>query len=371
LLSSSLGATVPTRGTSPSGAKSLLVGALASAHATRDAIAASGLDIYEPLLAQPELLYTLQELEVLLREHLSGMTLAGPIRTRSKLAKQAVCAALGYPAPRTFKRVKPRLPGQDLDVYVQKHDNLQIWNEEIGPTRRYAVIRVNAEGHVLAVRVAEGTEIAALDTTGTLTSKYQARRRTDQQLSKLVSAADTPRFRATLDPVEELDPTTLESLSPTKSPTPGTVLTIGALYSRLLSLVGSELPYSPSERLRGEALHRLVCETLGLGGYADTGRFPDILCQALEVKLQTSPTIDLGLISPLSEEPALTLSPHIQHSDVRYLVAYGAHDGSAVRISHVVLTTGHDFASEFRQFGGLEQNRKLQLRLPSSFFQTE
>jgi hypothetical protein len=36
-----------------------------------------------------------------------------------------------------------------------------------------------------------------------------------------------------------------------------------------------------------------------------------------------------------------------------------------------VTTTGESFFNEFRRFGGLVQNRKLQLRLPSGFFQAE
>lgn len=327
-----------------------------------------GFDIYQPLSEYPEALYTREELEALLRHELAGSVFEGPIRTRSKLAKEAVCRALGYPVPRSFKRVKPRFQGQDLDVYVQRHDNLQVWNEELTPTRRYAVIRVDDVGDVVAVRVAEGTELAALDTTGTLTRKYQARRRSGKGGSKLVSGADTPRLVTELAPVDELDDATLAGLLPVNPPVHGRVLTVRALYDRLLQLVGREMEYSTSERLRGERLHRLACEALGLGSYADTGKFPDVVCQALEVKLQTSPTIDLGLVTPDSQEPAVTLSPRLRHSDARYLVAYGVHDTRVVRVEHIVVSTGADFFEEFQRFGGLVQNRKLQLRLPSGFF---
>jgi hypothetical protein len=340
---------------------------LDDARAIRQAIAESGLDIYEPLTEHPEVVYTREELEALLRRELAGSVFAGPIRTRSKLAKQAVCRALGYPVPPSFKRVKPRFLGQDLDVYVQRHDNLQVWNEELSPTRRYVIIQVDDAGEVVAVRVAEGTELAAFDRTGTLTSKYQAKRRSGDGASKLVSAADTPRFIAELAPVDRPDGGTLARLLPVSPPVHGRVLTVRALYDRLLSLVGRELEYSTSERLRGERLHRLACEALGLGSYADTGKFPDIVCQALEVKLQTSPTIDLGLVRPDSEGPAVTLSPRLRHADTRYLVAYGAHDTHLLRIEHIVVSTGADFFHEFQPFGGLGQNRKLQLRLPSGF----
>lgn len=341
---------------------------LDGARQVRAAITESGFDIYEPLTEHPEVAYTREELEELLRDGLRDAIFTGPIRTRSKLAKEAVCRALGYPVPATFRRVKPRFPGQDLDVYVQQHNNLQVWNEELSPTRRYVIVRVDDAGRVLAVRVAEGTELAAFDRTGTLTSKYQAKRRGGRAGNKLVSETDTPGLITELAPVADLGPATLRGLLPASPPVHGKVLSVRGLYERLLRLVGAQLEYSTSERLRGERLHRLACEVLGLGSYADTGKFPDIVCQALEVKLQTSPTIDLGLVSPDSEEPAITLSPRLRHSDVRYLVAYATREAELLRVQQVVVATGAEFFEEFQRFGGLVQNRKLQLRLPNDFF---
>ncbi len=282
-----------------------------------------------------------------------------------------VCAALGYPVPSSFRRVQPRFPGQDLDIYVQQHDNLQIWNEELSPTRRYVVIRTDTTDTVTGVRVAEGTDLAAFDKTGTLTSKYQASRRQGLSESKLVSASDTPTFIRELSPVDCIPRGIMQEMLPNDLPVYGRVLTIEALYERLLGLVGTTFKYVSSERLRGEKLHRLACEVIGLGSYADTGRFPDILCQAVEVKVQMSPTIDLGLVSPDSEEPAVTLSSRLRHCDVRYLVAYATRHQNKLRIDHIVVSTGIQFFQEFQRFGGLVQNRKLQLRLPADFFHSE
>src|SRR5438552_2314309 len=120
--------------------------------ATAEAISASGLTIYDCLPDDPDLYFSLQALEERLQEKLAGVKLAGPSRTRSKLAKQAVAAALGYPVPETFARTRPRFTGQNLDVYVQKSANLQIWNDELAATRRYAVICLDADDRVSAVR---------------------------------------------------------------------------------------------------------------------------------------------------------------------------------------------------------------------------
>jgi hypothetical protein len=248
---------------------------------------------------------------------------------------------------------------------------VQIWNDEINPSRRYAVLGLDASYRVIGVRVLEGTELARFDGTGRLTSKYQARRRADGLGSKRVSALDTSRFVSVMHPVDELSATTMGAMIPVQAPEPGRVLSISALHERLLGLVGRELDDLPSERLRGELLHRLACATLGLGSYADTGQFPDILCQALEVKLQCAPVIDLGLITPDSKEPAITISPYLRHCDARYLVAYATREGAMLRIAHIVTSTGADFFDEFRRFGGRVQNRKLQLKLPRDFYDTE
>ncbi len=346
-------------------------GTFEDALAIRKAIADLGFDIYEPLMSHPEIVYSTAELETLLEQELLDQVFDAPLRTRGKLAKQAVAAALGYPVPETLRRTQPRFPGQDLDVYVQQSDNLQIWNAEVTPTRRYAVLRVDAANRVVAVRVVEGTELAVFDRTGTLTSKYQAQRRAGRMGSNLVSPDDTETFTTALAPADELGAEVLAQLQPASTPQHSQVFSVSSLHKRLLGLVGCRLPYSPSERQRGEQLHRAACEALGLGSYADTGQFPDITCQALEVKLQLAGTIDLGLVTPDSQEPALTLSPRLRHCDVRYLIAYAEREDDVLRIKEIVTTTGASFFEEFQRFGGRVQNRKLQLRLPNDFFQSK
>jgi len=136
-----------------------------------------GLDIYEPADRKGYgLFFPDEELEAYLNHALAGRALTGAIRARSKLAKQLVAEALGYGRPASFKRTRPRFPGQDLDVHVQQDDNLQIWNQDVSPERRYVLIRPDADGVVRRVRVARGQQLAGWDRTGTLTSKYQARR---------------------------------------------------------------------------------------------------------------------------------------------------------------------------------------------------
>src|SRR6266436_3771643 len=139
------------------------------------ALARSGRTIYDLLHDSPEHFLPSANLESILKSGLVGLDLNYPLRTRSKVLKSKICRILGYPVPSSFKRSKPRFPGQDFDTYVQKSNNLQIWNEEITPTRRYVIIRVDEASKVIGVRVVTGEMVAKLDTTGTLTKEYQAK----------------------------------------------------------------------------------------------------------------------------------------------------------------------------------------------------
>jgi len=191
----------------------------AAGEATYNAIRASGRSIYDDLSDAPELIYDIADLEGRLNHLLAGEVWNYPIRTRSKVAKQAVTAALGYPVPRSFQKTQPRFPGQNLDISVQMADNLQIWNEEVDPDRRYALIRVLNEGTVTRVRVVTGEVIALWDRTGTLTSKYQAKRIDPSQGSKLVSPRDTENFMRAFAP-STVPPFMRAATSPTH-PNPG------------------------------------------------------------------------------------------------------------------------------------------------------
>jgi hypothetical protein len=92
----------------------------------------------------------------------------------------------------------------------------------------------------------------------------------------------------------------------------------------------------------------------------------------LEVKLQTSPTIDLGLVCPDSEEP-LDIPKidgrQIRHCDVRYSLFYAQTDGKNVTLTNFYLTTGASFFERFPQFQGKVTNKKLQIPLPGDFFE--
>lgn len=342
----------------------------------KKSIQKSGKTIYETIeIGDADLWIPTLHLETLLNKGLRGQVLKDvkgrtlPNRTRSKIVKSLACEALGYPVPKSFKKTQPRFLGQQFDTYAQKSMNLQIWNEELSPTRRYAIIQVSDDDLVLKVRVVNGQELALLDTTGTITTKYQARLETRNNTHELISVTDTQpilphvRSRAAFG----------SRTSPTDEPASGELLPIGEIYSLLSPLVGKSFPDPgmDQERNRGAALHKLICKYLGYGGYGDTGQFPDVRHQLLEVKLQTSPTIDLGLVLPNSKEHLDIRklgSHHPRHCDTRYALFYATTDGSSVNLTHLFVITGADLFTRFRRFEGNITNGKIQIPLPAGFF---
>lgn len=87
-------------------------------------------------------------------------------------------------------------------------------------------------------------------------------------------------------------------------------------------LIGQQLD-SAATKNRGQALERMVLNLLGYKTKEDSllyGGFPDIKNQLLEVKVQDSPTVDLGMFTPESEEIVFS-DLGISTFDIRYLIA--------------------------------------------------
>ena len=337
----------------------------------KQAIALSEFDIYTFIeVGDPVYWIPAQHLETLLNEKLVGLNLYGlALRTRSKTVKTAVCEALGYRVPTSFKKTQPRFFGQQLDIYTQKSLNLQIWNEELSPTRRYAIIQVLEDDTIGKVKVVNGQQLAILDTTGTITTKYQASLELGTERCELVAPEDTPPMWPHLNEGLVFYQTT----SPVQEPRSGELRPIREIFERLSTLVGQTFPDPgmDQERNRGAALHNLACRVLGYSRYEDTGQFPDIKHQLLELKLQTSPTIDLGLVEPCSQDYLdVQQLGHTQprHCDTRYALFYAVTDGIRVTLTHLFVTTGEKFFTRFRKFGGKGINGKIQIPLPRDFF---
>lgn len=330
-------------------------------------IEASKLTIYDCISPDNKTLFIpTKELEGILSNCIVGLSLDGyALRTRSKVVKTAICHALGYPTPKSFQKTQPRFPGQNFDVYTQKSLNVQIWNEEVDANRRYVFLRVNEKDVITSVRIITGEELAQYDRTGTLTRKYQATMNSFGR--NICSKNDTINVRNWI-----IDSRcSLARINPNTFPQRTQLLRITELYSRLLPMVGKTISYldAVQERNRGAELHAMICQHLGYSVYEDDGTYPDVANQLLEIKLQTSPTIDLGLHSPKDGECIASIDGTDFHSeDVRYAIFDGAVCGDQIILQNLYLVTGEDFTKYFPLFQGRGTNAKLQLPLPSDFF---
>jgi hypothetical protein len=191
---------------------------------------------------------------------------------RCWIARPVRCRILGYPIPKAFKRTQPRFPGQFFDTYAQKSNNLQVWNEELSSIRRYVLVRVSEADVVTRVKVVTGNALATLDTTGTLTQKYQARCNPGVAPHELTSPSDTEVLKPFLSVRADLGTVA----TPIEPPVAGQLLPIRSVFERLRSLVGEAFPDTgyDQERNRGASPHRLSCAALGYASYQDDGQFP-------------------------------------------------------------------------------------------------
>jgi len=115
---------------------------------------------------------------------------------------------------------------------------------------------------------------------------------------------------------------------------------------------------------------------LTIGLMPDTDSIPFIIAaergyfaeEGVEVELQLARTVDLGLELPGSDTPLASTNGLFSVRDVRYAIFYATRASGRFTIESLVVTTGADFFKEYRQFGGLTSNVKLQLRLPGEWF---
>lgn len=332
-------------------------------------IARSGYSIYDYIDPSDPYLYIPTDcLEVILADAMVGLSLDGyALRTRSKIVKQEICKALGYPIPNSFKKTQPRFPGQNFDVYTQKSLNVQIWNEEVDAARRYVFFRVDEYDVITAVRIINGDELVKYDRTGTLTRKYQATMNSYGR--NICSRVDSPTVQDWI--IDTNGVKTLIEVNPNNYPRRNHLLRINEVYRRLLPMVGKSISYldAVQERNRGAELHAMICDHLGYSIFEDDGTYPDIANQLLEIKLQTSPTIDLGLHSPEDGEKIVSIGGTDFYSeDIRYAIFDGDVVGDRVVLRNLYLVTGEDFTNYFPLFRGRGTNAKLQLPLPYDFF---
>lgn len=141
-----------------------------------------------------------------------------------------------------------------------------------------------------------------------------------------------------------------------------------ALLKELVAkkLIGRKLDAAATKN-RGQALERMVLELLGYIIKENEllyGAFPDIRNQLLEVKVQDSPTVDLGRFSPEREQFVIE-EKNLTTFDVRYLIALT--NPKTEIIEGIILTPGERLGDIFSYVSS--ESYKCQRNIPMSFFE--
>jgi hypothetical protein len=140
-----------------------------------------------------------------------------------------------------------------------------------------------------------------------------------------------------------------------------------ALLKKIVAekLIGFKLDAAATKN-RGQALEKKVLELLGYPVHNSNllyGAFPDIKNQLLEVKVQDSPTVDLGRFTPEKEEIIIEGS-NLTTFDVRYLIALT--NPKTEIIEGIILSPGEKLGEFFSYVSA--ESYKCQRSIPVAFF---
>lgn len=248
------------------------------------------------------------------------------------------------PVPPKGKGV-PRLLREFIDTYIVTSGdsyNLQVWNRNpaeplpqieysdgsqmLANEVRFVFVRVDPEKQLIrSVIVATPDYIVDhFGKFGKPTVKEQLII-TDSARKQICSQRPPLLFYPDCGPMAEKMVTSADLASHRihEEPSPGTTLRLSVIRDFVCSrLLGQEIKPQATKN-RGQELERMVA--VGLGYRVSdqdvlAGGYPDLRHQALEVKVQDSPTVDLGRYSPQFEEDVPDC-PGFTTQSIRYLIA--------------------------------------------------
>ena len=130
-------------------------------------------------------------------------------------------------------------------------------------------------------------------------------------------------------------------------------------------LIGSVISPAATKN-RGQSLEAIVINSLGYKVRPSdqlAGGYPDLPNQALEIKIQDSPTVDLGKYSPQVRK-VIFGDPEITTQEMRYLIVLT--DELTHRVEGFVLCPGAELGNYFSYVP--DKSYKCQRSIPMSFF---
>ena len=318
----------------------------------------------------------------------------------SQVRKLVAATLLRYPLPepassQTYEIVPPRKKGvpkllrEFIDTYIVTTGdtyNLQVWNRN--PASASVQVRYS-DGSVLSARdvrfvfvpidpVTEAINSIVILTPEYIQAKFGAfgkptikhqliipNRVRDLILSRTppcLFGSDTNALKSILANRYEKPNSSIHD-----TPEAGKIYALSLIMEKFATqLIDMTIP-SDATKNRGQTLEKIVAEILGytLGDELLSGNYPDIRNQLLEVKIQDSATVDLGLFSPQFEEN-LPAFPIATTRDVRYLIALT--DSAASKIAGLIICSGDELGKHFTYVA--DKSYKSQRSIPMDFFRS-
>jgi len=160
----------------------------------------------------------------------------------------------------------------------------------------------------------------------------------------------------------------LKNFSIHDEPTLDSLLSMESIKKIIIDkIIGQKIPPA-STKNRGQLLENIFAKALGyelLDTEALAGGYPDIRNQALEIKIQDSPTVDLGKFSPEFEE-VIPNCGGFTTKTMRYCIVLT--NPTTYIVEGVVLAIGDKLGENFTYIAN--KSYKSQRSIPMSFFES-
>ena len=286
------------------------------------------------------------------------------------------------------KKGVPRIIREYIDTYIATTGdayNLQVWNRNpVGESIqieyafgenlhdrdvRFVIVRVNP--HTFKVRsiflLSSDYIVKHFGKFSRPTIKHQViisdktRRKILETHPPILYYPDTARVETMVSQIYERPRASIRD-----KPRLGQVLALRILREKAAARLINATIEGVATKNRGQFLELLISQYLGYMPRADEplrGSYPDLPNQALEAKVQDSPTIDLGRYTPRFEED-VPACPGFTTSDIRYLIALT--DEKTGAVTGVVLCPGEKLGEHFSFVANTSY--KCQRTIPMRFF---
>lgn len=297
------------------------------------------------------------------------------------------CDTAGDVEPLCAEKGVPKIKRELLDTYVVTTGssyNLQVWNRIPNSDDvlieykngdkltcadvRFAFVKVNPESHVIESIIVTTPDYIErwFGKFGVPTIKWQLII-SDSKRKEIVSRNPPVLVEPDLNLDEYLsEDITYHSMDMFDNPQAGEIASIKSLEPVLIkNLIGKKID-SAATKNRGQSLEYGIISLLDYDVDKDStlaGGYPDLPNQALEIKVQDSPTVDLGKYTPQFETEIYS-DLNITTENIRYLIALMGRETNEVE--GFILVPGKSLGDHFSYVA--DKNFKCQRSIPMSFF---